>query len=84
MKLTGNTILITGGSSGIGFEMARQFLQQGNKVVITGRDENKLHDAKRQLDGLALIRSDVSKPDDVTELHRQVASDFPRFEYADQ
>ena len=77
MKLTGNTILITGGSSGIGFEMARQFLQQGNKVVITGRDENKLHDAKRQLDGLALIRSDVSNPDDVTELHRQVASDFP-------
>ena len=77
MKLSGNTILITGGSSGIGFEMARQFLQQGNKVVITGRDERKLQDAERQLDGVTVIRSDVSDPDDVEKLQRQIARDYP-------
>ena len=77
MKLTGNTILITGGSSGIGFEMARQFLQKGNEVIITGRDGNKLLDAKQQMDGVAIIRSDVSNPDNVKELYQQAVNDFP-------
>ena len=77
MKLTGNTILITGGSSGIGFEMARQFLQKGNEVIITGRDGKKLHDAKQQLDGVTTTRSDVSNPDDVKDLYQQAVNDFP-------
>ena len=77
MKLDGNTVLITGGSSGIGLEMARQFLDRGNKVVITGRDEKKLHEAKQQLDGVAIIRGDVSNSDDVKELYQQAVHDFP-------
>ena len=77
MRLSGNTILITGGSRGIGFEMARQFLNRNNKVIITGRDEKKLHDARQQLGGVATIRNDVSNPDDVEKLHQQVARDFP-------
>ena len=77
MKLNGNTVLITGGSSGIGLEMARQFLDRGNKVIITGRDEKKLHDTKQQLDGVAIIRSDVSNSDDVKDLYRQAVHDFP-------
>ncbi len=77
MKLSGNTILITGGSSGIGFEMARQFLLKGNKVVITGRDENKLQDAKQQLGGVTIIRNDVSNPGDVEKLHQEAVKDYP-------
>ena len=77
MKLNGNTVLITGGSSGIGLEMARQFLDRGNKVVITGRDEKKLHEAKQQLDGVAIIRGDVSNSDDVKELYQQAVHGFP-------
>ncbi|MCY4361689.1 MAG: SDR family NAD(P)-dependent oxidoreductase [Gammaproteobacteria bacterium] len=77
MKLSGNTILITGGSSGIGFEMARQFLLKGNEVVITGRDEKKLQDAKQQLGGVRIIRNDVSNPDDVEKLHQQAVKDYP-------
>ena len=77
MKLSGNTILITGGSGGIGLEMARQFLNRNNKVIITGRDEKKLQHAKQQLDGVAVIRNDVSNPDNVVKLYQQAATDFP-------
>ena len=42
MKMDSNTILITGGTSGIGFELAAQLLQLGNTVIITGRDQSKL------------------------------------------
>lgn len=77
MKLTNNTILITGGSSGIGFEMARQFLNKGNKVIITGRNGRKLHDAKQQLDGVATMRSEVSNPGHTEKLYQLAKNDFP-------
>ena len=77
MDITGNTILITGGSSGIGFEMARQFLQKDNKVIITGRNEQKLQEAKRQLDGVTAIRNDAANPEDAEKLCQRIATDFP-------
>ena len=77
MNISGNTVLITGGSSGIGLEMARQFLDGNNKVVITGRDEKKLQYVKQQLGGVAVIRNDVSNPDDVKKLYQQATTDFP-------
>jgi uncharacterized oxidoreductase len=46
MQLKGNTILITGGSSGIGLELAQQLTASGNKVLICGRSEDKLRTAK--------------------------------------
>ena len=77
MKLTDNTILITGGSSGIGFEMARQFSKRDNKVIITGRNEQKLHEAEQKLAGVMTIRNDVSNPGDVEKLYQQAVKDFP-------
>jgi len=50
-QLTGKTALVTGGGSGIGLEVARQFLQAGARVAITGRDENKLRAAADNLKG---------------------------------
>ncbi|MGH1394911.1 MAG: SDR family oxidoreductase [Trichormus sp.] len=47
MPTQGNTVLITGGSSGIGLALARKFLQARNTVIITGRDAQKLADVKK-------------------------------------
>jgi uncharacterized oxidoreductase len=57
MKLDGNTILITGGSSGIGFEFARAFVALKNTVIITGRDVAKLSKAQAQVPELKPIRT---------------------------
>jgi uncharacterized oxidoreductase len=46
MKISGNTILITGGTSGIGLELASQFLNLRNTVIITVRDQIKLDDPR--------------------------------------
>lgn len=77
MKLSGNTILITGGSGGIGLEMAKQFLEQNNKVIITGRNEEKLNKAKEEYVNLHTIQSDVSKIEDVKALYEKVSTEFP-------
>jgi uncharacterized oxidoreductase len=48
MKITGNTILITGGATGIGYAMAESFLEAGNEVFICGRRENMLLEAQKK------------------------------------
>lgn len=80
MKLTARTILITGGSSGIGLELARQLLDRDNVVIITGRDEQALDTAKRRFPGLHALRSDVSDADEIRELHDTVRAHFPKLD----
>jgi uncharacterized oxidoreductase len=77
MKLDKKTVLITGGTSGIGFELARQLLQRGNTVVVTGRDQEKLDVAKRALPGVHTFKSDVSDPDAIAARHASVLAQFP-------
>lgn len=60
MKLSGNTILITGGSSGLGLEMSKRFIQNNNKVIICGRSQQRLNEAKQQLPELEIIPCDLS------------------------
>jgi len=52
MNLKGKTILITGGGSGIGLEAAKQFMQIGAKVIITGRNQAKLDAVKKNLSSI--------------------------------
>lgn len=77
MNLNENTILITGGSSGIGFEMAKEFISAKNKVIITGRNMDRLKKAKEKLGDVNIIQSDVSNPDSIKELYELVSKDFP-------
>jgi len=77
MKQSGNTILITGGTSGIGYEMAKEFIKNRNTVIVTGRNEQKLQKVKNELNGVVTIKSDVSNPDDVKALYEHVAKDYP-------
>lgn len=51
MELSGNTVLITGGASGIGFAFAERFIKAGNTVIVCGRRESKLKEAKGKTSG---------------------------------
>ncbi|NOU52052.1 SDR family NAD(P)-dependent oxidoreductase [Pseudoalteromonas sp. JBTF-M23] len=78
MKLTDNTILITGGSRGIGLEIAKAFLALGNNtVIITGRNEQQLQQVRKELKEVITIKSDVSNIDDIRNLYSEVAKQYP-------
>lgn len=77
MKLNDRTILITGGSSGIGLELAKRLLDRGNVVIVTGRDRARLDRARGGLPGLHVIQSDAADPDAIRVLHADVIQRFP-------
>ena len=77
MKLTKRTILITGGTSWIGLELARQLLKRGNTVIVTGRDQARLDAVARDVPGLHTFQSDVSDPAAISALHDAVLAQFP-------
>jgi uncharacterized oxidoreductase len=68
MKLSGNKILITGGASGIGFALAERFIKEKNTVIICGRRESALKEAKQKLSSLITIAFDLSKADEREKL----------------
>lgn len=77
MELHQNTILITGGSSGLGLEFAAQLLALGNTVLVTGRDPARLAKTKQRLPGVHTFQSDVSDPAAIRQLYEQVIAQFP-------
>jgi uncharacterized oxidoreductase len=77
MLLKNKTILITGGTSGIGLELAAQLSERGNKIVITGRDPVKLEAVKKLLPMIHAIQSDVSDPKAIAQLYNNVVTKFP-------
>ena len=72
MQLKGKTVLITGGTAGIGLEAAKQFLAANARVIITGRNQAKLDAAKKLYPALTAIQSDVANADDAQLLFSQV------------
>ena len=75
MKTENNTILITGGGSGIGFETAKLLVEKGNKVIIAGRNLEKLEAAAKQLGNVAIITCDVTSESDVDNLVRRISAE---------
>jgi uncharacterized oxidoreductase len=78
MKSSGNTILITGGSVGIGLAFARKFVELGNEVIITGRRQDKLDAAAKETPRLKTVRSDAADPTAVAELAREMKTSYPK------
>ena len=80
MKLTGRTILVTGGSAGIGLAFALKFLELGNEVIVTGRRQSALDDLKRNHPKLQTIQSDVADPAQIAALARRMKADYPQLD----
>src|SRR2546425_1401665 len=80
-KLEGKVAVVTGGNSGIGLATAKEFKQQGARVVITGRDQKTLDDAKQELgDGILAVRSDTSRLTDIDKLFAVVKETFGKID----
>ena len=80
MKLTDRTILITGGSAGIGLAFALKFLELGNEVIVTGRRQAVLDQVKAKYPELHTIQSDVADPAQIAALAARVKSDLPKLD----
>jgi uncharacterized oxidoreductase len=77
MDLTNNTILITGGATGIGLELARVLLARGNEVIICGRRRERLEEAKTMHPKLHARVANVADPRDREDLLGFVERNFP-------
>jgi len=77
MKPTGNTILITGGGSGIGRGLAEAFHKLGNKVIIAGRRKQVLDETTAANPGISSIQLNIEDPADIRKVAAQLAKDHP-------
>lgn len=77
MKTTGNTIFISGGSAGIGLAMAKRLSAAGNKIIINGRNEERLQNALKELDNTASIAGDLSVEADRIRIAEELKANHP-------
>lgn len=78
MQLTQHTIVITGGSSGIGLQLSEALIQRGNTVIICGRSKEKLSGAQRQLPSLTTYPCDLSDPAETTAFAQWLQTHYPK------
>ncbi len=78
MDLKNSTILITGGTSGIGLAFVEQLTALGAHIIVTGRNLNALNETKQKFPWVHTIQSDVSNPRDIEHLYKEVTQHFPQ------
>lgn len=77
MKTTGNTVFISGGSAGIGLAIAQKLSAAGNKVIINGRNKERLNNALKELSNAVAIQGDLSIEADRVRIARQLREEYP-------
>jgi uncharacterized oxidoreductase len=77
MKTTGNTVFISGGSAGIGLAIAKKLSGAGNKIIINGRNEERLQNALKQLDNTVAIQGDLSIEADRIRIAKELKENYP-------
>lgn len=78
MDLNAAVVCITGGSSGIGLGLAEHFLNAGSTVVVTGRRDGPLNDAKKKFPKLETFQGDVSDIESRQKLVHWLLENFPK------
>ena len=79
MRTTGNTVVITGGASGIGLAIAQALAGRQNEVIALGRSVDKLESAKARVPGLHTMACDVTDEASIRRAMERIAADHPRF-----
>jgi NAD(P)-dependent dehydrogenase (short-subunit alcohol dehydrogenase family) len=80
-KLDGKVAVVTGGNSGIGLATAKEFSDQGAKVAISGRDQQTLNSAKKEIgNGVLVVKADTSKLEDIDALFGAVKKEFGKID----
>lgn len=77
MNWTGNTMLITGGGSGIGRGLAEAFMALGNTVIIAGRRQQILDETTAANPGMTSLALDIQEPADISAFAARIAADYP-------
>lgn len=77
MKISEKTILITGGSAGIGLAIAKQLSAKNNHIIIIARNPERLQKAAAELNHVTAINADISDPEDVDQLVTKLITEFP-------
>lgn len=77
MKTTGNTILVTGGGSGIGLALAQRWHDAGNKVIVTGRNADRLQAAIAGRPNMSAASLDVTDADAIAAFAKKIVAKFP-------
>ncbi len=78
MNISGNTVLITGGTSGIGRALAAALYEAGNTVIVSGRRANLLQEIKEAYPGMHSLQVDVTDPEALDTFAKQVIQEFPK------
>jgi uncharacterized oxidoreductase len=77
MQMSGNTILITGGGSGIGRALAEAFRAIGNQVIIAGRRQQVLEETIAANPGMKSVVCNVENADDILSFAAKLTKDYP-------
>lgn len=78
MKVTGNTIFITGGGSGIGRGLAEALHKSGNQVIISGRRKERLVEVANANPGMHWVELDIEDPASISRVADRIIAEYPK------